>query len=80
MQVFVKLYATLRKFAPAGTDIGESFTVNLEKGIVSELIDRLGIPENQARIILINGIRVSDMEEKLKPDDLIVIFPPIGGG
>ncbi|NVM02486.1 MAG: MoaD/ThiS family protein [Candidatus Helarchaeota archaeon] len=80
MQVFVKLYATLRKFAPAGTDIGESFTVNLEKGIVSELIDRLGIPENQARIILINGTRVSDIEEKLKPDDLIVIFPPIGGG
>lgn len=80
MQVSVKLYATLRKFAPAGTDIGESFTVNLEKGIVSELIERLGIPEKQARIILINGTRVSDIEEKLKPDDLIVIFPPIGGG
>jgi len=80
MQVSVKLYATLRKFAPAGNAIGEAFNVNLENGILSELIKKLGIPEDQTRIILINGTRTSNMEEELKPNDLIVIFPPIGGG
>ncbi len=80
MQVFTRLYASLQRFAPAGTQLGESFTLNLTQGTLQEVISRLGIPENEASIVLVNGLRQQDLDQKLHPDDLVVIFPPIGGG
>lgn len=80
MQVNVKLFATFRKFAPPETPLGESFKVNLKIGTIMELLNKLGIPSDQARIIILNGNRVSDLNQKLQPNDLIVLFPPVGGG
>ncbi len=80
MQVNITLYATFRKFAPPDTPLGESFKLELDIGTINELIERLGLPENQVQIILVNGNRIMDKQQKLKPDDLVVIFPPIGGG
>jgi molybdopterin converting factor small subunit len=80
MHVNVKLYATLRQFAPPETAIGESFRVELEQGTISEIINRLGFPSDQARIIFVNGIRTFDIEQELSEDDLVVFFPPVGGG
>jgi molybdopterin converting factor small subunit len=80
IEVSVKLYATFRKFAPPRTAIGEAFTVELEKGTLAELINQLGIRSRQANIIFINGIRVTNLKHQLRPSDLVVIFPPIGGG
>jgi len=80
MHVNVKLYATLRQFAPPGTAIGESFRVELKQGTISEIISRLGFPSDQARIIFVNGIRTFDIEQELSDDDLVVFFPPVGGG
>ncbi|MHA2380092.1 MAG: MoaD/ThiS family protein [Candidatus Thorarchaeota archaeon] len=80
MKVNVKLYATLQKLAPPDTRIGEAFTVELDGSTILELVEQLGIEEEQARIVMINGVRVDDMSQELKADDLVVIFPPIGGG
>jgi len=80
MHVNVKLYAILRQFAPPGLAIGESFRVELKQGIISEIINRLGFPSDQARIIFVNGIRTFDIEQELSEDDLVVFFPPVGGG
>ncbi len=32
------------------------------------------------KIVMVNGIRISDLNINLEEDDLIVMFPPIGGG
>jgi len=80
MHVNVKLYATLRQFAPKGTAIGESFSVELEAAEISEIIEKLGFPKDHARIIMVNGIRTFDLGQKLSEGDLVVFFPPVGGG
>lgn len=80
MRVNVKLYATLREFAPPDTAIGESFKVELRDGSISEIITRLRFPPDQARIIFVNGVRTFDLSQRLSDDDLIVFFPPVGGG
>ncbi len=80
MKVDVKLYATLRSYAPMNLEIGESFPLELDIGSVDEVLSKLKIPSEKAKIIMINGIRVVDTSQLMKDGDLLVIFPPIGGG
>ncbi|RDE13611.1 MAG: molybdopterin synthase sulfur carrier subunit [Candidatus Thorarchaeota archaeon] len=80
MRVLVKLYATLREYAPIDSEIGASFEVHFDGRTLSELIQHLGFGLDRAKIVMINGIRVLDMSAILNEDDLIVIFPPLGGG
>ncbi len=80
MRIMVKLYATLRRFAPDGTEIGEAFEVQHESTTISELIQQLGFTMEQAKIVMVNGQRVVDMNSKLAENDLVVIFPAVGGG
>lgn len=80
MKVDVKLYATLKTYAPKDLEIGESFPLELEHGTIREALEKIGIPMEKAKIIMINGIRVPGVDVTLKNGDLLVIFPPIGGG
>jgi molybdopterin converting factor small subunit len=80
MKVMVKLYATLRRFAPQETDIGDEFEVIFQGATIGELVRHLGFPLDQAKIVMVNGQRVTKMDFTLSDDDLIVIFPPVGGG
>ncbi len=80
MKVDVKLYGTLREYAPRNLEIGQSFPVELTKGSISEIIKLLGVRAEQTRIIMVNGVRVLDLSHVLKEGDLVVIFPPAGGG
>ena len=81
MNVNVKLFATLRKFGPSDVELGESFSVKLdeESPDIAKLLEKLKIPINQTKIIMINGNN-SNLGDKLKEGDVIAIFPPIGGG
>ena len=45
MPINVKLYATFRKFAPPGTELGESFKIDVENKTISDVIDLLKIPK-----------------------------------
>ena len=74
MLVQVRLFATLRegrfkrkeiKF-PEGSRLGD-------------LLNSLGILQNQAGIMLVNG-RNASAENELTASDVVSIFPPIGGG
>jgi molybdopterin converting factor small subunit len=78
--VNVKLYATLKRFAPKHTELGESFPVDIQDGYVEEVLTKLGISEDKAKIIMVNGVQTQDLMFGLKESDLVVIFPPIGGG
>ncbi len=80
MKVFVKLYATLRKFAPDDVELGDTFPVEIVIPTINGLLERLGVGAEKAKIIMVNGIRVIDLDHNLSPNDTIVIFPPVGGG
>jgi molybdopterin synthase sulfur carrier subunit len=80
MRVQVKLYATLREYAPPATEIGESFRVEFDGSTLQELIQKLGFELDRAKIVMVNGTRVLGAKTSLNEGDLVVIFPPIGGG
>lgn len=71
----LKLYATLNKFSPAS-----SHHYPIDPGTtVYSIIEKLGIPENQAKLIFIDGIR-RELNVPLQGGERVGIFPPVGGG
>ncbi len=79
MRVRVKLYASLRRFAPNEAS-GVSFEVELPDGAtLLDLVQRLHIPTEEAKLTFVNGLAQS-LDYPLQPDDEVGIFPPIGGG
>lgn len=79
----VKFFATLRQAAGARE-------TQVSAGTVKELLDRLateydGKLDKYLKIstVLVNGRNVAQLKgprTKLKPDDVVSIFPPLGGG
>ena len=51
-----------------------------ENADVKTVLNKLGIAEDQAKIVMVNGVIINDHKHKLKADDLLSIFPPVGGG
>jgi molybdopterin converting factor small subunit len=77
--VQVKLFATLREYRP-GLGIGERFPVELPDGAsVGDLTRQLELPEEQVKLIFVNGL-YQDLEHGLVDGDELGIFPPVGGG
>jgi molybdopterin converting factor small subunit len=80
MLVQVKLYATLRRFAPDDVELGDPFPVDVDVTTIEGVLQKLGIDREQAKIIMVNGMRITNLNHSLSPEDTIVIFPPVGGG
>ena len=74
MVIKVRLFATLRK----GRD-KEMKVEGAENMTCRDIIRELSIPEEDVSILLVNG-RDAQMDDSLKPDDVVSIFPPVGGG
>lgn len=82
--VQVKLFMSLKKYLPENAQEG-STCLKIEKGAkVKDLLARLGIPFEEDKIIVLNGISYKQSEETnsivLQDGDVIAIFPPIAGG
>jgi len=70
----VRLFATLRDGRENAVD------VPWYEGMDGHaLLDTLGIAVDDAAIFLINGVS-SRPDAILKADDVIALFPPVGGG
>ena len=71
----LRLFATLQKFSPqaSGAQVVEAGTS------VRTLVLKLGIPEIKAKLVFINGVKVT-LDSILKDGDRLGIFPPVGGG
>jgi sulfur carrier protein ThiS len=69
----VKCFATLAKYTPPGGQI------DLPGQDVTQLIKKLGIPEEEVKIVFVNGKRAS-LDTKLRDKDRVGIFPAVGGG
>lgn len=74
MKVIVKLFATLRE--------GRWQIKELEishKSTVSDICESIGINPSDVSIVMING-RISAKDKVIKEQDVIALFPPVGGG
>jgi len=79
VRVNVKLFATLRKYVP-DYNPERGVDVRMEEGSTyNDLIETLGLPPNEARLIFVGGIskRPSD---QLDNGSEVKVFLPIGGG
>lgn len=75
IQIQIKLFATLSKYMPSGSD-----HYKVPAGMIAgELAAHLNLPENQMKLIFINGCKRSP-NTVLQHKDRIGIFPPVGGG
>jgi len=72
----IKLFASLKKHLPA--DSAHRYPV--EPGTpLSALLDRLCIPEEEVKLIFIDGVK-KDVSALLHGGERVGIFPAIGGG
>lgn len=79
IRVNVRLFATLRRFYP-DYNPEKGIDVKVEEGsTIEKLIQVLQLPENEARVILING-KSKMTTDTIKDGDRINIFTPLGGG
>jgi molybdopterin converting factor small subunit len=77
--VHVKLFATLREYRP-GLGLGEAFPVALPDGAnVRELLQRIGVPEEEVKIVFVNAL-FREASHVLLDGDELGVFPPVGGG
>ena len=79
MEIVVKLFATLRDYLPAGSD---RFSCRMEVDghtRVQDILERLNLPEDMPKIILVNGVH-GKKEQVLREGDVLSIFPPVAGG
>lgn len=74
MKVKVKLYGDYLRY---GTD--ENLVEVEENSSVNDLLNKLQISERHYIIVLVNMKRVW-FEKKLKDNDTVSIFSPVGGG
>ncbi len=75
-RVKLNLYATLRAYVGGAASVDSE----IEPGqTVGELLDRLGIPREQTRIVFVNS-RTASLSDCLQGDEHIGVFPAIGGG
>jgi molybdopterin converting factor small subunit len=80
VKIEVRLFATLARFLPPGDVAAGSATLELPAGsTVRSLVARLGIPDEVAGIVLVNG-RDAAMDRVLARDDVVDMFPPLMGG
>ena len=71
----LKFFATLQKYSPPASD---AYVVEAGTS-VRTLVQQLGIPEEKAKIIFINSVKVT-LDSVLQDGDRLGIFPPVGGG
>ena len=75
VQVNLKLFATLQRFVE---DLADNYSIQ-PGTTVGELINKLGLPEKQVKLIFIDGTK-RDLHTVLHGGERIGIFPPVGGG
>lgn len=80
MKLKVKLFATLRQYAPAEAREGEFALDVPQKSVTVEEVLRLsGLPEHAVTVVMVNGM-VAAANAVIEEDAEVSIFPPLAGG
>ncbi|NPA92717.1 MAG: MoaD/ThiS family protein [Chloroflexi bacterium] len=79
MQVEVRVFATLRQYLP-DLGIGEAKVMDVPEGTTfAQLRDMLGLPADEVKIIMRNGIHV-EPDDVVQDGDRIAFIPAVAGG
>lgn len=77
MRIQVRLLFHLKDHGPGGQG---QFPLDLAPGTtLGQILARLGIPPEPAKVLLLNGMQASLAQAPQEGDDLVV-FPPVEGG
>jgi molybdopterin converting factor small subunit len=74
MNVYVELYATLRK----GRFVKASLNLN-DRSTIGDLLAKLKITRDDVGILIVNK-RDATFDQELFQGDKVTVIPPIGGG
>ncbi|SCX97426.1 MoaD/ThiS family protein [Desulfoluna spongiiphila] len=77
MKLELKLFATLRPYLKGTCEDGALEMP--DESTVADVIDHLKLPEEQVRLVFVNG-RHAGRDQVLRSGDRVGIFPPVGGG
>ncbi|THB78044.1 MAG: MoaD/ThiS family protein [Desulfobacteraceae bacterium] len=75
MKININLFATLSPYLPENS---EAYTMEPDTRL-DTLITRLGIPQEQVKLVFVNGKR-QELSYVLDEGDRVGVFPPVGGG
>ena len=80
INIEVQLYFDLVNYLPTVAK-DKKFSISLEEGsTIQNLLNKLGLPEDITKVILVNGIKPKSNEIQLQYGDVVAIFPPMAGG
>jgi len=79
MRVTVRLHGTLRKYLPAGSADNMIVVEVAEGATVADVVTRLGIPSNHAKI-MVSGHEHLEPMSVLQDGQEVNLFPPLAGG
>lgn len=74
IKITVKLFATLRDGR-----FKDEIREYAHDASVSDVLRELEIPREEVSLIFVNG-RAAGINSKLKEEDTLSLFPPVGGG
>ena len=83
MNVTLKLYASLDKFLPDGSERNQA-TINIHKSTtITALLDHHNVPREACHLVLLNGVfqpPAARPEIILTEGDAVAVWPPVAGG
>jgi sulfur carrier protein ThiS len=83
MKITLKLYATFMPYLPPNSD-GHAAEIELsENASISEVIEKVKLPDDKVHLILVNGIYVSPdvrATHLLSENDVLALWPAVAGG
>jgi sulfur carrier protein ThiS len=84
MNIDVRTFINFKSYMPPEAKDGKAVLSIQEGATFSDLLNVLGIPIEEPRIVVLNGVSQGTTPEVntrvLQEGDIVAIFPPIGGG
>lgn len=75
MEITTKLMGMLKSQSPPDNRL-----VLDDGASVATALDRLQVPADHVHLIMVNSQIERDLQRVLKPDDELMVMPPVGGG
>lgn len=84
MNIQLKLYASLMRYLPEGTEDRHVASLDVPEGMTpAKLIEVRNLPQESCFLVLLNGVYLTPAEREtrqIQEGDSVAIWPPIAGG